>query len=270
MKITKDNIEVILFDYAEGNLDSGMQKELECFLESNPQYKQMLAMYLENESLEKPLDIVFEEKDELFTKATGIKAKKALIIPPFAKWAASIAAGVALVLFVGYLFLDNQPQEQIAKSSIQTNNPTPSITISNTEPNETKKESAEIKKQSSETKNHFTKTKKEFYYSIEEENATINHQLAFQETELPSPQIKRQERILYMRYKESIVIKDKTKPSLADRIAKSIGLDEKIEEFYNSDFVSNTRKAINTVRSIGEKQVKTTTTTIKREESKNV
>ncbi|MBO5843859.1 MAG: hypothetical protein J6Q96_03205 [Bacteroidales bacterium] len=270
MKITKDNIEVILFDYAEGNLSPQEQKEVEAFLESNPQYKQMLAMYLENESVEKPLDIIFEEKDELFTLATGIKAKKALVIPPFAKWAASIAAGVALVLFVGYLFLDNQPQEQIAKSSIQTNNSAPSITTSNTESNETKKESAEIKKQSSETKNHFTKTKKEFYYSIEEENATINHQLAFKETELPSAEIEKQERILYMRYKESIVIKDKTKPSLADRIAKSIGLDEKIEEFYNSDFVYNTRKAINTVRNIGKRQVKTTTTTIKREESINV
>ena len=66
------------------------------------------------------------------------------------------------------------------------------------------------------------------------------------------------------------MIKDKTKPSLADRIAKSIGLDEKIEEFYNSDFVYNTRKAINTVRNIGKRQMKTTTTTIKREESINV
>ncbi|MBO7229752.1 MAG: hypothetical protein J6V18_08765 [Bacteroidales bacterium] len=249
MKITKDNIEVILFDYAEGNLGPQEQKEVEAFLESDPQYKQMLAMYLENESVEKPLDIVFEEKDELFTLATGKKAKKALVIPPFAKWAASIAAGVALVLFVGYLFLDNQPQEQIAKSSIQTNNSAPSITTSNTESNE---------------------TKKEFYYSIEEENTAINHQLAFKETELPSAEIEKQERILYMRYKESIVIKDKTKPSLADRIAKSIGLDEKIEEFYNSDFVYNTRKAINTVRNIGKRQVKTTTTTIKREESINV
>ena len=62
MKITKDNIEVLLFVYAEGNLSPQEQKEVEAFLESNPQYKQMLSMYLENESVEKPLDIVFEEK----------------------------------------------------------------------------------------------------------------------------------------------------------------------------------------------------------------
>ena len=46
--------------------------------------------------------------------------------------------------------------------------------------------------------------------------------------------------------------------------------EEKIEEFYNSDFVSNTRNTINTARSLGKKLVKTTTTTIKREESINV
>lgn len=234
MKITKDNIEVILFDYAEGNLDSGMQKELECFLESNPQYKQMLAMYLENESVEKPLDIVFGEKDELFTKATGIKAKKALVIPPFAKWAASIAAGVALVLFVGYLFLDNQPQEQIAKSSIQTNNSALSITTSNTESNETKKESAEIKKQSSETKNHFTKTKKEFYYSIEEENATINHQLAFKDFETVMPKTNIENKIInyYYTYERHITKKETPK------------------------IITKTKEIINIIRGIGEEKAR--------------
>jgi hypothetical protein len=73
-----------------------------------------------------------------------------------------------------------------------------------------------------------------------------------------------------MRYEESIVVKKESKPSLASRIIKSINLDKKIDEFYNSDFVSNTQKAINTVRNIGKRQVKTTTTTIKREESINV
>ena len=234
MKITKDNIEVILFDYAEGNLSPQEQKEVEAFLESDPQYKQMLAMYLENESVEKPLDIIFEEKDELFTLATGIKAKKALVIPPFAKWAASIAACVALVLFVGYLFLDNQPQEQIAKSSIQTNNSAPSITTSNTESNETKKESAEIKKQSSETKNHFTKTKKEFYYSIEEENATINHQLAFKHFETAKPKTQTQRPIIRNEYRYERHITKKETPKI----------------------ITKTKEIINIVRSMGEEKAR--------------
>lgn len=213
MKITKDNIEVILFDYAEGNLSPQEQKEVEAFLESNPQYKQMLAMYLENESVEKPLDIVFEEKDELFTLATGIKAKKALVIPPFAKWAASIAACVALVLFVGYLFLDNQPQEQIAKSSIQTNNSAPSITTSNTESN---------------------KTKKEFYYSIEEENATINHQLAFKHFETAKPKTQTQRPIIRNEYRYERHITKKETPKI----------------------ITKTKEIINIVRSMGEEKAR--------------
>ena len=37
MKITKDNIEVILFDYAEGNLSNQERKEVEAFLEKIPE-----------------------------------------------------------------------------------------------------------------------------------------------------------------------------------------------------------------------------------------
>ncbi len=114
------------------------------------------------------------------------------------------------------------------------------------------------------------KAKENFTFVIEDEQDSIIHQLTFQEIELPSAEIEKQERILYMRYEESIMVKKVSKPSLASRIVKSIGLEEKIEEFYNSDFVSNTRNTINTARSLGKKQVKTTTTTIKREESINV
>jgi hypothetical protein len=133
-----------------------------------------------------------------------------------------------------------------------------------------KKNSEKAKKNFEKVKKKNEKVKENFYFSIEEEQDTINHQLAFQETELASPKIKKQERIIYMRYEESIVVKKESKPSLASRIIKSINLDKKIDEFYNSDFVSNTQKAINTVRNIGKRQVKTTTTTIKREESINV
>ncbi|MEE1323038.1 MAG: hypothetical protein UHE91_04380, partial [Bacteroidales bacterium] len=133
-----------------------------------------------------------------------------------------------------------------------------------------KKNPEKAKKNFEKVKKKNEKVKKNFYFSIEEEQDTINHQLAFQKTELASPKIKRQERIIYMRYEESIVVKKESKPTLASRIIKSINLEKKIDEFYNSDFVSNTQKAINTVRNIGKRQVKTTTTTIKREESINV
>ena len=65
MKISKENIEVILFDYAEGNLSNQERKEVEAFLEKNPHYKQMLSSYQECEKLSKPLNIVFEDEDIL-------------------------------------------------------------------------------------------------------------------------------------------------------------------------------------------------------------
>lgn len=249
MKTTKDNIEVILFDYAEGNLSPKEQKEVEAFLEKNPHYKQMLSSYQECEKLSKPLNIVFEDKDELFALATGKKARKIVFAPRYVKW----ACGIAAVLLLFFAIKPLLEKEVVIEEKIP-------ILITQ---NKTKKN---LKK----TKKEFTETKKNFAFVIEEENDTIIHQIAFQEIELPSAEIEKQERILYMRYEESMMVKKVTKPSLASRIAKSIGLEEKIEEFYNSDFVSNTRNAINTARSLGKKQVRTTTTTIKREENINV
>lgn len=256
MKISKENIEVILFDYAEGNLSNQERKEVEAFLEKNPHYKQMLSSYQECEKLSKPLNIVFEDKDELFALATGKKARKIVFAPRYVKWACGIAA--VLLLFFAI--------KPLLEKEVVIEEKTPVLITQN----KTKKEENNSKKYFSETKKEFSKTKKNFAFVIEEENDTIIHQIAFQEIELPSAEIEKQERILYMRYEESIMVKKVSKPSLASRIAKSIGLEEKIEEFYNSDFVSNTRNAINTARSLGKKQVKTTTTTIKREESINV
>lgn len=256
MKITKDNIEVILFDYAEGNLSPKEQKEVEAFLENNPQYKQMLSSYKDCKGLDKPLDVKFEEKDELFTLATGKKARSIVFAPRYMKYACSIAAMILLFFAI----------KPLLEKEVIVEEKTPTLIAQK-----------KAKKNSEKAKNYFEKVKKKnekvkenFYFSIEEEQDTIIHQLAFQKTELASPKIKRQERIIYMRYEESIVVKKESKPTLASRIIKSINLDKKIDEFYNSDFVSNTQKAINTVRNIGKRQVKTTTTTIKREEKINV
>ena len=256
MKTTKDNIEVILFDYAEGNLSPKEQKEVEAFLENNPQYKQMLSSYKDCKGLDKPLDVKFTEKDELFTLATGKKAKSIVFIPRYMKYACSIAAMILLFFAI----------KPLLEKEVIVEEKTPTLIAQK-----------KAKKNSEKAKNYFEKSKKKnekvkenFYFSIEDEQDSIIHQLTFQEIELPSAEIEQKERILYMRYEESIMVKKVSKPSLASRIVKSIGLEEKIEEFYNSDFVSNTRNAINTARSLGKKQVKTTTTTIKREENINV
>lgn len=256
MKTTKDNIEVILFDYAEGNLSPKEQKEVEAFLENNPQYKQMLSSYKDCKGLDKPLDVKFTEKDELFTLATGKKAKSIVFVPRYMKYACSIAAMILLFFAI----------KPLLEKDVIIEEKTPTLIAQK-----------KAKKNFEKSKNYFEKSKKKnekvkenFTFVIEDEQDSIIHQIAFQEIELPSAEIEKQERILYMRYEESIMVKKVSKPSLASRIVKSIGLEEKIEEFYNSDFVSNTQKAINTVRNIGKRQVKTTTTTIKREESINV
>jgi hypothetical protein len=256
MKTTKDNIEVILFDYAEGNLSPKEQKEVEDFLENNPQYKQMLSSYKDCKGLNKPLDVKFEEKEELFTLATGKKAKSIVFVPRYMKYACSIAAMILLFFAI----------KPLLEKEVVVEEKTPTLIAQK----KSKKNSEKAKKNFEKVKKKNEKVKENFYFSIEEEQDTINHQLAFQKTELAKPKIKKQERIIYMRYEESIVVKKESKPTLASRIIKSINLEKKIDEFYNSDFVSNTQKAINTVRNIGKRQVKTTTTTIKREESINV
>ena len=256
MKTTKDNIEVILFDYAEGVLSPEEQKEVEAFLENNPQYKQMLSSYKDCKGLDKPLDVKFEEKEELFSLATGKKAKSIVFVPRYMKYACSVAAMILLFFAI----------KPLLEKEVVIEEKTPTLIAQK----KAKKNSEKAKKNFEKVKKKNKKVKENFYFSIEEEQDTINHQLAFQKTELASPKIKRQESIIYMRYEESIVVKKESKPTLASRIIKSINLDKKIDEFYNSDFVSNTQKAINTVRNIGKRQVKTTTTTIKREESINV
>lgn len=44
-KITKENIEALLLDYAEGTLNPQDCKELELFINQNPQYKELLSLY---------------------------------------------------------------------------------------------------------------------------------------------------------------------------------------------------------------------------------
>lgn len=199
MKTTKDNIEVILFDYAEGNLSPEEQKEIEDFLENNPQYKQMLSSYKDCKGLDKPLDVKFEEKDELFTLATGKKAKSIVFIPRYMKYACSIAAMILL-------FFALKP---LLEKEVIVEEKTPTLIAQK-----------KSKKNSEKAKNYFEKSKKKnekvkenFYFSIEEEQDTIIHQLAFQETELASPKIEKKTKFIKQTYKveREIIIKETPK-----------------------------------------------------------
>lgn len=199
MKTTKDNIEVILFDYAEGNLSPEEQKEVEDFLENNPQYKQMLSSYKDCKGLDKPLDVKFEEKDELFTLATGKKAKSIVFVPRYMKYACSIAAMILLFFAI----------KPLLEKEVIVEEKTPTFIAQK-----------KAKKNSEKAKNYFEKSKKKnekvkenFYFSIEEEQDTIIHQIAFQETELASAEIESETKFIKQTYKveREIIIKETPK-----------------------------------------------------------
>ena len=192
MKISKENIEIILFDYAEGNLSNQERKEVEAFLEKNPQYKQMLSSYQECEKLSKPLNIVFEDKDELFALATGKKARKIVFAPRYVKWACGIAA--VLLLFFAI--------KPLLKKEVVIEGKTPVLITQN-----------KTKKKENNSKKYFSKTKKNFYFSIEDENDTIIHQFAFIETELATPKIESETKFIKQTYRSDreIIIEETPK-----------------------------------------------------------
>jgi hypothetical protein len=199
MKTTKDNIEVILFDYAEGNLSPQERKDVEEFLEKNPQYIEMLNAYKESEPLEKPLGLVFKEKDDLFSLATGKKARKIVFKPSFVYWSSAVAAVVLLFFLVKPLVKNEQTPTATSKELIAENNP--------------KKKFEKAKEKFSNPKKKIKKAKENFTFVIEDEQDSIIHQLAFQEIELPSAEIEKKTKFIKQTYKveREIIIKETPK-----------------------------------------------------------
>ena len=199
MKITKDNIEVLLFDYAEGDLSPKEQKEVEAFLENNPQYKQMLSSYKDCKGLDKPSEVKFTEKDELFTLATGKKARSIVFVPRYMKYACSIAAMILLFFAI----------KPLLEKEVVVEEKTPTLIAQK----KAKKNSEKAKNYFEKSKKKNEKVKKNFYFSIEEEQDTIIHQLAFQKTELASPKIEKKTKFIKQTYKveREIIIKETPK-----------------------------------------------------------
>ncbi len=199
MKTTKDNIEVMLFDYAEGNLSPQERKDVEEFLEKNPQYIEMLNAYKESEPLEKPLGLVFKEKDDLFSLATGKKARKIVFKPSFVYWSSAVAAVVLLFFLVKPLVKNEQTPTATNKELIAENNP--------------KKKFEKAKEKFSNPKKKIKKAKENFTFVIEDEQDSIIHQLTFQEIELPSAEIEQKTKFIKQTYKveREIIIKETPK-----------------------------------------------------------
>lgn len=68
-KINRDNIEAWLLDLAEGSINEADEKEVLAFLEQNPEYKELLALYDKDFVLQQEESIIFEDKESLKHKA---------------------------------------------------------------------------------------------------------------------------------------------------------------------------------------------------------
>ncbi|MDY3977267.1 MAG: hypothetical protein SOY91_02960 [Candidatus Onthomorpha sp.] len=104
-KSKKENIEALLFDYAEGNLSEQERLKVERLIESDPEYAALLQAYDKNERVECPCDMLFEDKEALF--GTICKENKAVVFPARRKrtWIYS-AAAVLLLLIVSVVAIN--------------------------------------------------------------------------------------------------------------------------------------------------------------------
>lgn len=115
-KSNKENIEALLFDYAEGNLSEQERQSVERLIESNPEYVALLQAYDKNESVECPCNVLFEDKEALF--GTICKENKAVVFPARRKqsWIYSVAAVLLLLVVstvaINYIVTPNKTATQ--------------------------------------------------------------------------------------------------------------------------------------------------------------
>lgn len=123
--ITKENIEAYLLDLLEGNLSPDEIKDLEAFLEDNPQYKEMISLYDSSLVLMTDKNVKFEDKESLRRK------NKTVAFYPYIKYSfVAVAACFILFVFVSKLFikpLDNTTNNNFDTVLVQNTNSTPSI-----------------------------------------------------------------------------------------------------------------------------------------------
>ncbi len=110
--ITKDNYQAYLLDFLEGSLSKENKRELELFLEKNPQFADELKSYEESLFLVPDLDIKFEDKETLMHK-------KRFLFPLWAKYSSYAAA---ILLLIGFSFtLFHNPNSE---NDLTIDNPT--------------------------------------------------------------------------------------------------------------------------------------------------
>lgn len=108
-KINKENIEAYLLDLVEGTISQADKEEVFAFLEQNPEYKEMLALYDKELVLQEDPSICYEDKESLKHK----------VILPYWKRVVYVASSVAAVVLL--FFLLKPSTDVVTNSTRQTN-----------------------------------------------------------------------------------------------------------------------------------------------------
>lgn len=115
-KSKKENIEALLFDYAEGNLSEQERLKVERVIESNPEYAALLQAYDKNERVECPCDILFEDKEALFGSICKERKPAVFLTRRKQSWIYSIAAVLLLLVVstvaINYIVTPNKTATQ--------------------------------------------------------------------------------------------------------------------------------------------------------------
>lgn len=117
MILNKENIDAILFDYAEGNLTASKRQQVETYLLVHKEDKQKLDLYDSNITIDKPT-MVFDDKQSLYDIAKT-KRPSIIVISKYIKWVSATAAALTLIIGIKAFYSAKQPL-QIAKTSPKT------------------------------------------------------------------------------------------------------------------------------------------------------
>lgn len=115
-KSKKENIEALLFDYAEGNLSEQERLKVERLIESNPEYAALLQAYDKNERVECPCDMLFEDKEALFGSICKERKPAVFLTRRKQSWIYSVAAVLLLLVVstvaINYIATPNKTATQ--------------------------------------------------------------------------------------------------------------------------------------------------------------
>ncbi|MBO6118569.1 MAG: hypothetical protein J6P44_08515 [Bacteroidales bacterium] len=105
MNITKENIEAVLYDYAEGNLSLQEVKAVEKYLNLHSEYKEMLLEYDPMLKIPEENAYVFAEKEEVLRQTVGNKHADKVLIRRRIQRLSGVAAAALIIIAIGSIYM---------------------------------------------------------------------------------------------------------------------------------------------------------------------